>query len=312
MTINYQKITELDAADVATGDDLLILVNEPGGTPVTKSITVAKLFGNLTEAVFIYNNAGIEFESGALDSIWANLHLKALPADSMNARFFVGCFEMFVGTQCSAVVADSNDKLALFAGTYRDSDRTESVWAGNMYVQVRTGAGVYSAICLEVDVSNEDADCTQATAVSLDGIHINCGGDVLEHDVFRGLLINSYSDSQWVYGIQIPYAAVKFTACLLGDAAGADPKGLAVDQWGDGNYGINVRRFTDTTPAGVMLSCTNAALDAFIFYVSAAVPAAGTTPIFTTVGTEVVQQLKVGVNGTGPGGVGRAVYVDNA
>ena len=37
------KISELGEATSATGDDLLVIVNDPGGSPVTKNITATNL-----------------------------------------------------------------------------------------------------------------------------------------------------------------------------------------------------------------------------------------------------------------------------
>jgi len=49
------KITELGAITNPTGDDLLVIVNDPTGTPVTKKVTVANLLGNSSANVVIQN-----------------------------------------------------------------------------------------------------------------------------------------------------------------------------------------------------------------------------------------------------------------
>ena len=49
------KISDLGAITNPTGDDLLVIVNDPTGTPVTKKVTVANLLGNSSANVVIQN-----------------------------------------------------------------------------------------------------------------------------------------------------------------------------------------------------------------------------------------------------------------
>jgi hypothetical protein len=49
------KISELGAITNPTGDDILVIVNDPTGTPVTKKVTVANLLGNSSANVVIQN-----------------------------------------------------------------------------------------------------------------------------------------------------------------------------------------------------------------------------------------------------------------
>lgn len=47
------KISQLTALSSATSDDLLVIVNDPGGTPVTRKITVGSLFGSILGNVVV-------------------------------------------------------------------------------------------------------------------------------------------------------------------------------------------------------------------------------------------------------------------
>jgi hypothetical protein len=46
-----KKVTELTALTNATSDDLLLIVDDPSGSPETKKITVGNLLGNVKFAV---------------------------------------------------------------------------------------------------------------------------------------------------------------------------------------------------------------------------------------------------------------------
>ena len=49
------KISELNAVTAPSGDDLLVIVDDPTGTPTTKKVTVANLLGNSSANVVIQN-----------------------------------------------------------------------------------------------------------------------------------------------------------------------------------------------------------------------------------------------------------------
>jgi hypothetical protein len=49
------KISELTALTSISGDDLLVIVDDPSGTPTTKKVTVANLLGNSAANVVIQN-----------------------------------------------------------------------------------------------------------------------------------------------------------------------------------------------------------------------------------------------------------------
>ena len=56
MSDRAKKITELTALAAPSADDLMVIVDDPSGTPVTKYVTVANLLGNSAANVVIYNS----------------------------------------------------------------------------------------------------------------------------------------------------------------------------------------------------------------------------------------------------------------
>jgi len=50
------KITELNALTSVTNDDLLIVINDPAGSPSTNKITVGNLFSNINATTVFSNN----------------------------------------------------------------------------------------------------------------------------------------------------------------------------------------------------------------------------------------------------------------
>ena len=55
MADRSSKITELTALTTPAGSDLLVIVDDPSGTPITKKITVDTLFSNLASNVTFSN-----------------------------------------------------------------------------------------------------------------------------------------------------------------------------------------------------------------------------------------------------------------
>lgn len=53
MASNAKKVTELPVAVSATGDDLILIVDDPNGVATTKKLTLKNLFGNSTVNVGI-------------------------------------------------------------------------------------------------------------------------------------------------------------------------------------------------------------------------------------------------------------------
>ena len=56
MSDRAKKITELTALTAPSVDDLIVIVDSPTGTPVTKYVTVGNLLGNAAANVVIYNS----------------------------------------------------------------------------------------------------------------------------------------------------------------------------------------------------------------------------------------------------------------
>ena len=88
MTDRAKKISELTVLTSASGDDLLVIVDDPSGTAVTKKITVSNLFGNSQANVVIYGatpaNSAITIKQGTL--LYSNSYLYIAVANNVVKR----------------------------------------------------------------------------------------------------------------------------------------------------------------------------------------------------------------------------------
>ena len=70
MSDRAKKISELTALAAPAAVDLLVIVDDPTGTPITKYVTVGNLLGNSSANVVIYNatpaNSTITVKKGTL------------------------------------------------------------------------------------------------------------------------------------------------------------------------------------------------------------------------------------------------------
>lgn len=70
MSDRAKKISELPTLAAPAGNDLIAIVDDPSGTPVTKKVTVADLLGNSSANVVIYNatpaNSTITVKKGVI------------------------------------------------------------------------------------------------------------------------------------------------------------------------------------------------------------------------------------------------------
>ena len=70
MSDRAKKISELSALTAPAAVDLLVIVDDPTGTPITKYVTVGNLLGNAAANVVIYNatpaNSTITVKKGTL------------------------------------------------------------------------------------------------------------------------------------------------------------------------------------------------------------------------------------------------------
>lgn len=70
MSDRAKKITELSALTTPAAEDLMVIVDDPSGTPTTKYVTVGNLLGNVAANVVIYNatpaNSAITVKKGTL------------------------------------------------------------------------------------------------------------------------------------------------------------------------------------------------------------------------------------------------------
>lgn len=75
-----KKISELVTLNTASGDDLLLVVNDPSGTPASRKITVNNLFGNVV--VSTTHKAATTFQAntfihGTVCTVSANVNVTA-------------------------------------------------------------------------------------------------------------------------------------------------------------------------------------------------------------------------------------------
>ena len=71
MSDRAKKISELSALTAPAAVDLLVIVDDPTGTPITKYVTVGNILGNSAANVTIYNtstpaNSTITVKKGTL------------------------------------------------------------------------------------------------------------------------------------------------------------------------------------------------------------------------------------------------------
>jgi hypothetical protein len=70
MSDRAKKISELTALTAPAAEDLMVIVDDPSGTPTTKYVSVGNLFGNVAANVVIYNatpaNSTITVKKGTL------------------------------------------------------------------------------------------------------------------------------------------------------------------------------------------------------------------------------------------------------
>jgi len=70
MSDRAKKISELTALSAPAAEDLMVIVDDPSGTPTTKYVTVGNLLGNVAANVVIYNatpaNSTITVKKGTI------------------------------------------------------------------------------------------------------------------------------------------------------------------------------------------------------------------------------------------------------
>jgi hypothetical protein len=70
MSDRAKKISELTALAAPAGEDLMVIVDDPSGTPTTKYVTVANLLGNASANVVVYHatpaNSTITVKKGTI------------------------------------------------------------------------------------------------------------------------------------------------------------------------------------------------------------------------------------------------------
>jgi len=70
MSDRAKKISELTALAAPASEDLMVIVDDPSGTPITKYVTVGNLLGNAAANVVVYHatpaNSTITVKKGTI------------------------------------------------------------------------------------------------------------------------------------------------------------------------------------------------------------------------------------------------------
>jgi hypothetical protein len=94
MSDRAKKITELSALAAPAAEDLMVIVDDPSGTPTTKYVTVGNLLGNVSANVVIYNgtpaNSTITVKKGTI--MFDNTYLYVATANNVLKRITLNTF----------------------------------------------------------------------------------------------------------------------------------------------------------------------------------------------------------------------------
>jgi len=94
MSNRAKKITELTALSAPASEDLMVIVDDPSGTPITKYVTVSNLLGNSSANVVVYNatpaNSTITVKKGTL--MFDNNYLYVATANNTLKRVGLSSF----------------------------------------------------------------------------------------------------------------------------------------------------------------------------------------------------------------------------
>jgi len=94
MSDRSKKISELSALTTPAAEDLMVIVDDPSGTPTTKYVTVGNLLGNSTANVVIYNgtpaNSTITVKKGTI--MFDNTHFYVATANNVLKRIALVSF----------------------------------------------------------------------------------------------------------------------------------------------------------------------------------------------------------------------------
>jgi hypothetical protein len=94
MSDRSKKVTELTALTAPVGDDLLLIIDDVAGTPVTKKVTLTNLLGNSAANVVIHNstpaNSTITVKKGTL--MFDSTYLYIATANNQLKRILLTAF----------------------------------------------------------------------------------------------------------------------------------------------------------------------------------------------------------------------------
>jgi hypothetical protein len=107
MADRAKKVSELTSLTAASGDDLLLIVDDPSGTPATKSITVNALFAGNAIANGAFANLNV--------SDTATIATAEITTSNTNVGTFANLNVSDTATIATAEITISNTNLGTFA-----------------------------------------------------------------------------------------------------------------------------------------------------------------------------------------------------
>lgn len=94
MSDRAKKISELSALTAPAAEDLMVIVDDPSGTPTTKYVTVGNLLGNVAANVVIHNatpaNSTITVKKGTI--MFDSTYLYVATANNVLKRITLNSF----------------------------------------------------------------------------------------------------------------------------------------------------------------------------------------------------------------------------
>lgn len=275
-----QKISELTAAEAATADDLVVIVDDPAGTPVTKKLTIAELAtavagdklplaGGTMAGAIVFGTGGQNLNVGSFDnSTGGSSGISLVCAVGYELNWQGGHLSSSTNAGVTNYDITCDSSLTLAAGkrlTFGDATYLESKLP--VIVDMGTGSGTMptdAAICDIVDCEfngtamignpTNSADGQTilwrisrtggAQTVTLDSDFVIVSGSITDTADYRTFVRATYDGTKWfadVTNVEVIPPAVPDVALLL-HMDGADTSTVFTDS---SSHGLTVTAYGD-------------------------------------------------------------------
>jgi hypothetical protein len=203
MALGEKKLTVLTADTSPTIDDLIYTVSAPGGTPVSRKVTLEDLFQVVG---FRGDSIGADFLVDIDISLLPDLHVMggAIPIVKTGFRIepngSITSSEHYFNVYAAVFSHDSlsGNKVAVFAGAMSEISGAY-VWGMNPLVQVQPGVTSGANLCIEADVNNFGDDSTSpASPLGVWGLEVS---GVQGATVKRSFCAVGVAGAYWQYGL---------------------------------------------------------------------------------------------------------------